>query len=564
MIFHNHYIFDEKKITKIQYTPSHLFYLWSNYIQTNFSNIRCINNNINEYIDFLFVTKNDIKNPEFYNALSKFGKEKKQPKPLISIGYYDLKNVKTYLPSGFLDSSIWNYYIAFENENKENKKLPIEKLKKVIDIICNNYSNHLYEANVSIEYIKHNYNMLSISELPKTKSSSHAKEISPFKFHSEYKMKKEAKKIYNEINQIINNHTVELDILLVDDYANKELSGIKSSFKICDVTISTEIRKRCSKLPLQKVINKEEKYTQIRIPNTFTKKYILENLIEKFGFGNLKIKIQSTNNSNVIDDAILQMEGKTFDIILLDYLLGENKKTGTREKGEEFIVRLNPASENNKKKEQEKLKKHTLLGKHWILPVSSFNDAFSSKMTDEGIEKISNSIYIFEGADFINTPGLFLYHLLKLIQLQLNIAIVRKKDIINFILENLQGEDNANKQDNKDNLRTKARRLYGLFMHKFGMREALLADAENDSAFAKSVGEYLDNEGFEDQRFYEYARKLIFLIGYGTHYDAPRMWEIFTFIREEVNKLDLIEEKQKEIDKLFMRITNYLNKLTHE
>lgn len=100
-------------------------------------------------------------------------------------------------------------------------------------------------------------------------------------------------------------------------------------------------------------------------------------------------------------------------------------------------------------------------------------------------------------------------------------------------------------------------------MHKFGMREALKSDAENNSAFAKSVGEYLDNEGFEDQRFYEYARKLIFLIGYGTHYDAPRMWEIFTFIRDEVNKLNLPENKQHENDKLFERITNYLNTLTN-
>ena len=456
--------------------------------------------------------------------------------PLITIGYYALDKIETYLPLNFYDSSIWNYYIGLEGEKKIS-----EKIEAVLKIICNNYSNGLYQANVSKEYRKFNYRILEQSYLDKIGKSSHATFISPFVFHSGYEMKKKARELLKKIKSISGNknYTFKWKVLLVDDYSEKKLAGLD-----------------------EKYCNKKEGEEDI------TKKYILKSLIKKFfknnllkeGNINLEIDIDTVSEKDTLVDARKQIKENFYDIILVDYLLGKTD-SGNRDYGDVFIKFLNEKKSN----------KSFLLGKYWIIPVSSFTNAFRAEIIKKGINRINDKMYILEGADFINNPALFLYNFLFGLYLQLKLSLVSKKDIINFILENLQGEDNANKQNNNDNdrkenkkndnLRTKARRLYGLFMHKFGMREALLVDAENGSAFAKSVGEYLDNEGFEDQRFYEYTRKLIFLIGYGTHYDAPRMWEIFTFIREEVNKLGL-SEKENEINILFDRIIKYLNRLT--
>jgi len=502
-----------------------------------------------------------------YSKLRKFDDESYQPKPIVFItaknifkNYHkfdkndsakdfesrenDYKNRisvfdKLYYQFDkrkyFLDSSIWHYYLPME---KWNGKSFEQNLKLIIEDIQENYNMQLYDTVVAREYLEFQTRMMKNSYLEAV-GGGHAQQITPYVFHTEtemryradYKINEKLKKEYGNLKNFA------WRVLLVDDYAEKELRKNKDNKISYDkISILTKILEKDFIVTKDNEIKKPEKPI---------------------------IYIKGTKESNVLEDAKSKLRKNVYDVIMLDYLLGTKSDSQERELASELFSPLN-------RKKLDKTR-GDLMSKFWILPISAFSKAMDDKIRSLGINRVHSDWYIFNGADPIATPQLFRHNFFKLIELQLNIAIVRKKDIINFILENLQGEDNANKQNNNDNdrkenkkndnLRTKARRLYGLFMHKFGMREALLVDAENGSAFAKSVGEYLDNEGFEDQRFYEYTRKLIFLIGYGTHYDAPRMWEIFTFIREEVNKLGL-SEKENEINILFDRIIKYLNRLT--
>jgi len=227
----------------------------------------------------------------------------------------------------------------------------------------------------------------------------------------------------------------------------------------------------------------------------------------------------------------------------LDYLLGQKSgASNKREYGDEFLLKL--------KKNNDLLKLRGPLGRFWIFPVTSFSNAMLSKLEEEGIGRIDDVWYIMDGADMINTPELFKYNFLQLIYLQLNTAIVTIEDIARFVMvyktERKETEsDRSNSISDIDvyPIRQNARRLYGIFMRRFGLRGVLKHDDKQGSVFAQSVLGYMYEKRPEDMKFYESVRKLLYLVGYSTHSDAALMWDLLTYIDSIVESIKFDDSK---------------------
>ena len=408
------------------------------------------------------------------------------------IGAFNLDKRK-----GFLDSSIWHYYVPMQDfsDMKFN-----ERLKHVIDSIRTNNKLGLYDAVVSKEFVEFQCRLMLNSYLRKI-GGGHEQHVTPFVFHSEAEMTYRANVKMKELNEY---NSIEWRVLVVDDFANEKLKDGRGE------SIGS------------------------------TKIDVIEQIIREIkSENNFKFEIVGTSE-NVVESLKEHLKVNFYDVVLLDYLLKvKNDKKGT----------LDPfLSSNLFTEEQYKdLTKHKgPLGKFWILPITSFSKAMIDKITNEGITRIHDDWYLFDGANPIATPGLFKYTFVKLLELQLKFAILSKSEILKF-LSNTFIEEACD-------VRLKARGSYGAFMHKFGLREHLKIDANKKSKFADSVISYVDKYKKSDTELYEYIRKLLYLVGFGTKNDSQKIWNLLKLIDTK-----LIESEKKKIKNFFSNIVEYLN-----
>lgn len=498
----------------------------------------------------LFVPMQALKNHFFYMALgnSKYRRyDKKEfndeynPKPIIFITAFkifkdfhtnDFKKQSNDFTErleyftidkrvGFLDSSVWHFYLPYENYKfyKDNNNVVCfeNRLSHAVYVIKEAKKINLYEALVSKENLEFQVRLMKNSYLDDI-SGDHSKYITPFVFHSEGEM-------YHRTNyeitflidkyKISKSNSMTWNILLLDDYA-------------------TETLKRTDFTTKEKILNKIKKEFEKVSKNSIS----------------FEIKCLNKNDDKDYIEAFLESaDDDQYDIVLLDYLLDDkNQENNKRALGSDLFT--NPiyrSSLENKNK--------GVLGKYWFLPISSFNKAMLDKISNEGINRVSENWFLFDGADIVTTPELFKYHLIKLMELQLNQALVTEEEIIDMLLES------DFKNDSKS-IRAKARGMYGTFMHRFGLREYLKLDASNNSAFATSIIALQENEKFKKaSEFYEYVRKALYLTGYGTHSDKETVWELLKTI-EKLLPIDKDKGeiyKEKELESFFSSLINYLN-----
>lgn len=295
-------------------------------------------------------------------------------------------------------------------------------------------------------------------------------------------------------------------------------------------------------------VKKNKKIDQFDESNSIHEEYFKVeyiNVLKEYGFE--VDSIEDEFYKKIFKDN-LKEKNNQYDVILLDYLLGE-KNINKRELGSEIFTDARFSA----------MSKHKgPLGKYWIFPITSFSNAMRNEISGEGIQHIHDDWYLFDGADPISTPQLFRYNLFKLMYLQIQQSLITKDDIINFISSYLGDEKIEENKEVGYIIRQQSRRLYGLFMQKFGAVESLKSDAENGSAFAKSILKYTkDNDDqLENQHFFEMVRKTLFLVGYGTHQDVPRIWNLLVEIEDILAK----DEKTK-MDGFLMSVRDYLNHL---
>lgn len=292
----------------------------------------------------------------------------------------------------YIDSSIWHYYLPLYSKSFEDQTLWYSNVKlrlsEILSSMLDNMMNGLYYLSVSQEQADFYARIIQQSYLADI--GAHKKRISPFIFHSE----KEMKDMLNEKRDISpympvitsrgndrEHPKAQWRFLLVDDYSKKKM---KTN-------------------PLGK--------------KTLCKEDIINKVLESMFEDKKCFKIESVNT---VEEAIERLKKTRYDIILLDYLLNY-KEGGQRQYGFELLQ----AIEDGDKDLQEN---KGPFGKYWIFPITSFDEAFSQKIREQGWSYNSKHWIIAQGACPLDTPESFKYHFFKFINRQLEGLEVKLKD----------------------------------------------------------------------------------------------------------------------------------------
>lgn len=345
----------------------------------------------------------------------------------------------------FLDSSIWHRYVPVTSLHDSFAT----RFKTVLEDIISYYQDGLYyttAANVTLEF---QLRMLKNSFLAKMSERGHSEVVTPFKFHSETQMKRKLRDEMDFLTRIWSGHeslisALKWRLLIVDDQAGNQQSDDEektASLKKKKWVISSLPSTKDYKVPDCKVSKQE------LIERPFVKLFKrldIENY-RKSKFPKLAIDVPPTNKDEeksfgVIKFALDSMKEKTYDIIFLDYLLGDKSENNPeREYGFNFILDL---LEDNRLS-RPRLRRD-VTGKYWILPISSFPHALPDKIKQLGISHLHEIWHISQGGDPITTPYLFAYNLLRFIKQKIGDFFLYPSALRRFLNQALIHEDPDN------------------------------------------------------------------------------------------------------------------------
>ena len=467
----------------------------------------------------------------------------------------------------FMDSSIWNYYapIIIKNESiKDGSKdrYDFSYFKYAILAIINNSFcktskgiTNLYEINVTKEYADINERIFMQSKLMEI--SGHGKNVSPFLFHSEQKVKSAIKEKEQQKNEILN---YKWRILLVDDHATSGLTvGEKDEANLTKLKVIQE--------ELSDLLGKEAITTDCKNQNA-------------------KIYIDC---ASTIEEAQNKLKEKKYEIILLDYLLGE--KGAGREYGYELLKGIwykenEKKFEKARKEELEKLYKEFVFdykkgpdNRFYFMFISAFTTAVSERLLTEGWHRSENYWYIGEGACPVNTPYLFQYRLLHIMEKRMKDMGLAKWDVkkqddtsdnakkkpFACILKTIH-ETYTNKKETEQNeqsiytdlikeiyssvgsetIRKKANDKFQDILDLLYHYKSLIKDTHitenifdsNESVLATYfISKHMDYEGV-----LEHLTQLVYLTAFGTVRQWPEMWEEYQYIKSVFGTIEEVEK----------------------
>lgn len=284
----------------------------------------------------------------------------------------------------FLDSSIWHRYVPIFPFQETFEDV----FKKVLTDIVSYTQQGLYYTNAAIISLEFQIRMLLHSYVAKFGSKGHSEVVTPFKFHSEWQMHKRAKEEIDFLQKNWGNgsllETLKWRMLIVDDQARGSLSFIKDELKdIYQLSKEKLIKKPLQELYQEKGIDVEQ---QLKV-DAFDKEH------------------------DIISFAIKHISENTYDIIFLDYLLGNNTKEGKREYGHDLLLKLLSDNRDFKPKYR-----RDFLGKYWIFPISSYPYALLDKLSQLGISHLHEIWHISQGGDPVSTPNLYAFNLYRFIK----------------------------------------------------------------------------------------------------------------------------------------------------
>lgn len=428
----------------------------------------------------------------------------------------------------FFDSCIWYRYVPLNCQFEKNF---INVLKEIFGNFDDGY--RIYETNVAREFLEFQTRMMVNSYLTGV-NGGHASDVTPYKFHSEMFMRD---KVYdldkNELNEPYKKiRNFEWRALLIDDYGNLPLrTGNKHSG------------------PTKKaIIEKSLKYIQQETDELHA---------------NIEIEIAQPENKKINEDkrkqslvagALMKLDEKMYDLIFLDYLLGEKniqtdsgeiKKRG-REYGHELLAIIDDSK-------AEILKNKGPLGRFWIFPISAFSYAMLDELREQGIFHLSEHWHLSSGADPVNTPNLFRYKLYKFMNLQIGEI---KSELGEFLQKGLCEGIDLNKKI-RGNVTKQAKYFYSEFVHFQGNYRSLLKDKEI-SIFAKTMYDFLNEQ---DANFvvWEHMHNLLYLLAFGAGSEWAELWEEYNFVSNYFIKLN--QKKDLELVECFSRIQEHIMKL---
>lgn len=481
-----------------------------------------------------------------------------------------------------IDSSIWNHIIILEGDTS----VILDNFKKTLKAISSAYANGLYNLYISHEYADLNARLVGQSYLTQNKTS-HGAFISPFLFHSEKQANNrliEEGRLCIEKNKDLKN--AKWRILLIDDHANKNLSEKKlitegdndEKQKIDDHTNKNLSEKElisewdndekqkkelCKTGKLQLIINdllSLEPHTKIVwcCPTSNEMACIEKgksfepswNSIDQNGSWekeNFAIAIMCARS---IHEAEVLIKYAKFDLILLDYLLGNTPKG--REYSYQFLKNIDSdykaIKQNKALKPDERHKKLSYigpLGHLYFMYISAFVTAISERLQEQSLIRDTKYWHIGRGACPTNTPQLFLYYLYRLMEKRYSEMVLDEEEgiyghtlidllYIIFVQDLRLIKGNAMKYFNT---LLNLRRKYDL------MKNDIYPDEFSNKDWLNRRGSLLVYSLFPDIQYYsnsfwEHIQQLIYLTAYGTIRQWPEMWEEYMFVRESIKSAE--------------------------
>lgn len=486
------------------------------------------------------------------------------------------------------DNSIWNYYLS--------EKSP-ERLLFIVEQLIRNSELKLYDLLIAHEYAdfyarltRESYLIKNINDFQQT----HANFVSPFLFHSEFKLDQKIQFLTGSENSIFFHSGGTLKsrykwrFLLLDDCANRKsltsFDGKHTSSRnntlnpLGKLNIVLSLLNSYFRTGWCEILNQE----QIGTPHIISE-----------GHEELDIVIFCAEKEEIAYDLLKKYK---FDIILLDYFLGidETKKPHYGYQFLETIYKLLEPHEReisrktltDKKRgeflqEVKTLQKNTGPdGRFYFMFISAFTTAIHDRLLQLGYSRSKSFWHIGQGACPTNTPRKFLYYLLLLMEKRLSDLkkftkhnpeedcdidgnIITCRDLLLQIFgENIQEYRKNAIRYFDDLLILKSRyKILEKDITRFRIDQSDKKDfyIRQPEDFKKK-GSVLIYTMFPDiiyysNSFWEHLIHLIYRIAYGTVRQWPEMWEEYMFIKP---KLSLTSPGDQGKDKLCQRIEEYI------
>ena len=493
-----------------------------------------------------------------------------------------------------LDSSIWNKIVPLNEKKINNIKVGgSEGLYKTIQEIESNYERGLYCLEVAYEYANLNARLTKQAFL----SGSHASGVSPFIFHSESALEHLIEDEFSFAENFNNTSRSTAEriinhkwrILLIDDKACTKLTP----------KIDRKVNKREDDLPwnCKLAIIKDNLKSYFKNYPDFYITHTPSDLEDENG-----ILIEYVEN---IENAKKALKKKKYDFILIDYLLENN---GNNEYGYELlediyiyqqvkkflshynkenIIRylekgitntmaegirryaekdelLKTLYERKKWEElyskiEEKLKDKSeqyKIGPHnrfFFIFISAYSTAVYERLLAEGLNRSEKYWHIAVGACPTNTPQLFLYNLLKLMEKQLEDSGVDKLSPENIydVVNKIYGETKAEEDNNT--VRYRANKYYQDVLDLYYLYRKMLKDVQfpsgQETSIFNTTGSVLITNFISENvnlgGLLEHLIQLVHLTAFGTVRQWPEMWEEYIYFKAQFN-LDNKNQEQKE------------------
>lgn len=462
-----------------------------------------------------------------------------------------------------MDNSIWNYLVPLpDNDDEPNRfnKVLFESIKD----IENNYKNELYSSDVAIEYADLSARQARESYL---EGDGHASHVVPFTFHSETAIER---MIHSECADIIEfmkqtNHC-RMRLLLVDDNAmnpdpQKNKSAIikrllQYSMKLKDNQVHvcmkgdtiTANESLIFLIECVKTLNEAKAAMKEKIYDIVLLDYLLdtEGIERNYGTELLEDICQTKTIEEQIENIQTRSaKGEKYDTIIKEHGFKLLKRTMDKKFQSHDFEKLKEFKEANDDSLTYKLgPRH----KQFFIFISAYTTAVNERLLAQGLNRSERYWFIDTGACPTNTPQLFTYNLLQLMEKRLNdcgILRLSNEEILEFIIRIF-----IPKKDSPDNksVRERARDNYHYLLSRHYHFHGMLDDVEvpddynhnNRCSLFKISGSVLVSNfmmNHEDMGgLLEHLIQLVHLTAFGTIRQWAEMWEEYIYIRAYFEK----------------------------
>ncbi|MGN0188781.1 MAG: hypothetical protein ACI395_04625 [Candidatus Cryptobacteroides sp.] len=418
--------------------------------------------------------------------------------------------------SNYLDSSIWNYcHWTGSDDTKDylSKKTKV-RVDRILESLYNNFEKEYYKTAHAVEYADLNARLLKQSYL--LDDGGHGTAVVPFLFHSETKTREELEAKIKSSGGYC--YGYKWRFLLLDDHANIRLkfqgqSDEDDEEKAC-VGKPNKLSVICDRLASigVKTIFKSAKDKDWQAGPGCKK-------IDEFD-----IAIEYVTNLNDCKDAI---KNKKYDIILLDYLLGQKSKySPLREYSFELLKDI--------KFDNDHLKSFAGPGgRYYFMFISSYVNAVQERLENELLARSTKEWFIGRGACPMNTPEIFLYNLYVLMGKRANTMLDVKRGELDVTMQDLFSGENLDEKyrDNFVEILKFITAVQEIIKNDLDKDEQKMEN-NNKSVLARSIIEKLNIP--TDAAFWEHLQHLCYMIAFESDSRWPEWWEEYSLIRKEL------------------------------